>query len=111
MTHLSRGVQFATLGLLVLSTQSAHADAIDGNWCSDGGRRLSIVGPTVVTPGGAQLEGSYSRHSFIYTAPATEPDGGQEVTMRLLNDTAVQIQFGSGTAKIQTWHRCTATTS
>jgi hypothetical protein len=36
---------------------AAHADAIDGDWCSADGRSLSITGPTIRTPGGATITG------------------------------------------------------
>lgn len=88
----------------------ALADAIDGEWCSDDGRHLSIAGPAIVTPGGTRMQGAYTRHSFLYTAPQSEPDGGQEVSMRLLSETVVQIRFGPE-RPVQTWHRCTETTS
>ena len=96
---------------LIIGSQlgTARADAIDGNWCSDDGRHLSIAGPAIVTPAGTRMTGSYSRHSFHYTVPAGETDSGQEVVMRLLNETTVRIQFGSGAAQI--WHRCAPETS
>ncbi|QFU15755.1 hypothetical protein [Microvirga thermotolerans] len=102
----------AAAGLLAtcLGPAPALADAIDGDWCSDDGRRLSIAGPAIVTPGGARMQGSYTRHSFLYTAPAGEPGGGEEVSMRLLSEILVQIRFGPD-RPVQTWHRCTETTS
>ena len=87
----------------------ARADAIDGNWCSDDGRHLSIAGPSLITPAGTKMAGTYSRHAFHYTVPAGETDSGQEVVMRLLNETTVRIQFGSAAAQI--WHRCAPQTS
>ncbi|MBZ6076054.1 hypothetical protein [Microvirga puerhi] len=108
----SRRILLAAVGLMTLfGLQPAFADAIDGNWCSDDGRHLSIAGPTIVTPGGTRMQGAYTRHSFLYTAPANEPDGGQEVAMRLISEIAVQIRFGGADRPSQTWHRCTETTS
>jgi hypothetical protein len=98
----------ATTALMV--PPSALADAIDGDWCSEDGRRISIQGPSVVTPGGTKMRGSYTRHSFDYTTPPTEPDAGQEVAMRLLNETTVQIRTGKAEGAA-IWHRCTGTTS
>ena len=54
----------------------AFADAIDGEWCSEDGRHLSIQSPAIVTPGGTKMQGAYTRHSFNYTMPADEPDPG-----------------------------------
>jgi len=31
--------------------------------------------------------------------------------MRLLSETAVQVRFGPAERPVQTWHRCTQTTS
>jgi len=105
----------AGLGTAVLfglsSLQPALADVIDGQWCSADGRRLSITGPTIVTPGGTRMEGAYTRHSFVYVAPAGEFASGQEVQMRLLNETTVQVRIGSLESPAQTWHRCLPTTS
>lgn len=112
MKGLSLRVWLGVGGLFTAwSLQPALADAIDGDWCSADGRHLSIAGPAIVTPGGARMEGSYTRHSFIYTAPTGEPGDGQEVQMRLLSETLVQIRFGPPESPVQTWHRCSPTTS
>jgi len=87
----------------------AFADAIDGNWCHTDGRRFSIRGPEIVTPGGRRMEGNYSRHGFSYTAPAPEPDAGKVVAMVLLNENTVQLQRGE--APQETWVRCGPTVS
>lgn len=96
--------------LAALAGAPAVADVIDGDWCHDDGRRMSIRGPAIVTPGGTRLEGDYTRHSFHYVAPAGEPDGGQPVDMLLRSETRVDVRTGREAAP-QTWHRCTATTS
>jgi len=58
-------VAAATFLLLVLLSSTALADAIDGNWCNEiNGRRLSINGPEIVTPGGNRITGNYGRHDF-----------------------------------------------
>ena len=51
----------------------ACADAIDGHWCHDDGRRFEIVGPIIVTPARAQTQGRYDRHYFSYVVPLHEP--------------------------------------
>jgi hypothetical protein len=89
----------------------ALADAIDGDWCSEDGRRLSIKGPSIVTPGGRRMEGSYTRHSFAYTVPQTEPDAGQQTALRLLNETTVEVRVGTPERPAVMWHRCTGTIS
>lgn len=112
MTRRSGRFLWAAAGLMtLLGMHPALADVIDGEWCSDDGRHLSIAGPTIVTPGGTRMQGAYTRHSFLYTAPANEPNGGEEVSLRLLSEIAVQIRFGGEESRVQTWHRCTETTS
>jgi hypothetical protein len=87
------GIRLKTLiPALVLTVLAgpAFADAIDGNWCHSDGRRFTIRGPEIVTPGGKHMEGNYSRHSFAYTAPAPEPGAGQNILMTLANENTVR---------------------
>lgn len=101
----------ATLAFALLGS-SAFADAIDGDWCHKDGRRLSIRGPQIVTPGGKQMEGDYSRHWFNYVVPAPEPGTGQMVYLQLLDENTVQFRLGSSdSATPETWIRCSPTTS
>lgn len=91
---------------------SVRADAIDGDWCSEEtGKRISIKGPAVVTPGGTMMQGDYTRHSFSYTAPVGEAAAGQKVEMVLLNETNVQVRSAGSDLPPSVWHRCTGTTS
>ncbi|MBI2716368.1 MAG: hypothetical protein HYX37_18255 [Rhizobiales bacterium] len=86
----------------------ALADAIDGNWCHSDGRRFSIRGPEIVTPGGKQMEGQYSRHWFNYTVPAPEAGAGETIFMTLANENTVHLRRGeqaSGNPQ-ETWVRC-----
>ena len=95
---------------VVMQSMPAHADAIDGDWCSEDGRHLSIQGSKIVTPGGTRMEGTYLRHSFLYVTPSNEAEAGQEVSMQLLSETAVNVRVGP-TAPYRVWRRCTETTS
>ena len=52
--------------MLVVFGGPVLADAIDGDWCHVDGRRLSIAGPDIVTPGGMRTKGDYDRHHFNY---------------------------------------------
>ena len=91
--------------LATLSASPALADAIDGHWCTVGGdRRLQIEGPSIVTPGGRRLQGTYDRHHFTYLAPQADMGAGQTVNMSLLGEMAVQIQIGEAAAEV--WNRC-----
>ena len=55
---------------------AARADAIDGDWCRSDGKRMTIRGPAIVTPGGQKTNGNYSRHYFSYEIPAGEVGAG-----------------------------------
>ncbi len=87
-------------------TGPALADAIDGEWCSDDGRRISIQGRSIVTPGGRRIDGAYTRHSFEYTVPPLEPDAGQQTTMRLLSETRMEVRVGTPESMPVLWRRC-----
>ena len=92
------------LSLVCLSGGPAHADAIDGDWCFSDGRRLTISGPEIVTPGGAKLTGDYDRHHFRYVVPAPEPGAGATVAMVLLSE--IQMTLKPPAGEDQTWRRC-----
>ena len=84
--------------------QPALADAIDGNWCSGDGKRMSINGPAIVTPGGHQISGDYTRHYFIYVVPAGEAGAGATVRIQLLGEYLAHARQGDG--PVQEWRRC-----
>jgi hypothetical protein len=96
------------LGLLA---SPAFADAIDGNWCHSDGRRFTIRGPEIVTPGGKRMEGNYSRHWFSYMAPAPEPGAGQTIFMTLADENTVHLRLGEQTSTPETWVRCSPSVS
>lgn len=108
MKHLSR----AGLAALVCMTAApAFADAIDGDWCSTASRRnLSIDGPRLITPGGRTMQGDYTRHGFVYVAPAGEAEAGRRVELRLVND-RVMLFRPEGAAADEVWNRCARPTS
>jgi hypothetical protein len=89
---------------------SALADAIDGNWCHTDGRRFSIRGSEIVTPGGTTMEGNYTRHYFTYVPPAQERGAGATVAMTLLNENTVHLRYGEAGAQ-EVWLRCTPSIS
>ena len=90
---------------------AAHADAIDGHWCHKDGRRFSIRGPEIVTPGGKTMEGNYSRHWFSYVVPTPEPGSNQTIFMTLLNENTVQTRVGETASAQEIWIRCTPSIS
>ena len=89
---------------VALQAGTALADAIDGDWCHADGRRLTINGPDIVTPGGARLKGDYDRHHFSYITPASEPSAGAPVAMVLQGE--LQMELTPPTGDHQTWRRC-----
>ena len=107
MFHVRVKTIVAALALSALA-EPVLADAIDGNWCHNDGRRFTIRGPEIVTPGGKQMQGQYSRHWFNYTVPAPEPGAGETVNMTLANENTVYLRRGepaSGSPP-ETWVRC-----
>ncbi|MFI5002367.1 MAG: hypothetical protein ACHQK9_20990 [Reyranellales bacterium] len=106
MARLTRIVQMALCGSLLLMAGPALADAIDGEWCHADGRHLTIDGPKIVTPGGAHLTGNYDRHGFAYMAQAPEPDGGETIIMILLNETTMRMKAPSNPDQV--WKRCSS---
>jgi hypothetical protein len=89
----------------------AHADAIDGEWCSGKGQNLMIDGPSVRIPSGATIQGQYSRHAFIYEAPKDDASAGQTVFMELLNEEMMNLRHvKDGVAsEAELWRRCNVT--
>lgn len=102
----------ALAGLTIFAAMSipstAYADAIDGHWCYKDGRRLTIDGPRITTPGGKKMTGEYDRHGFIYIVPKKEPGAGKKVTMQMLDEGTISLWTGPRSAKnaAQTWKRC-----
>ena len=97
-------IALATLALLAAGP--ARADAIDGHWCAEDGRHLSIDGPAIVTPSGKPLHGDYHRHFFHYTVPDPEPYAGAMVGLTLVSDDIVHLKAQIDAAKMEIWRRC-----
>ena len=98
-------IAVAAAGLL-LQAGTAHADAIDGDWCSTDGMRMSIRGEKITTPSGKQIEGNYSRHAFDYTVPAGENGSGEVVNIILRGEYLALSRQGSAASPMREWHRC-----
>jgi hypothetical protein len=97
--------------LLATLAKPAQADSIDGNWCSQEGKRITIAGPAIVTPGGTRMMGDYNRHYFSYVIPPSEPNAGATVLMTLMGEELVHIRTGAdptqaATATAVAWRRC-----
>lgn len=107
-----RLVTICIVAAFTLGAHAARADRIDGMWCLEPDQRLSIDGPTIVTPGGHALLGDYGRHFFSYVVPDGEPLSGLTMQMRLLNEETMQRRASPGPGgPVETWHRCAPATS
>jgi len=92
--------------MLLTSVHISLADVIDGDWCTADGKRMKIRGPEIVTPGGNQTRGDYTRHSFSYVVPAGEAGAGESISIILLSEYLAHARQGSDTAPVQVWNRC-----
>ncbi len=101
----------ACAGLLSLGATAVRADAIDGDWCKGDGKRMTILGPEIVTPGGKETRGDYDRHSFVYVIPAGEAGAGETVSIILRGEYLALSRQGGADAPLQEWKRCSNTVS
>ena len=101
----------ASIAMLLASAVPCFADAIDGDWCRADGKRMSIRGPEITTPGGNQTRGDYTRHSFAYVIPAGEAGAGEPVQIILRGEYLAHARQGAESSPWQEWRRCSATTS
>ena len=109
MTASKRSQTFLAISagmLFLFAAGAARTDAIDGDWCRADGKRMSIRGPAIVTPGGHEIQGLYTRHYFEYAIPAGEPGAGDKVYITLLSETLAHARQGAPDAIVQVWNRC-----
>jgi hypothetical protein len=99
-------VRLSVLAIACVCASAARADVIDGDWCKADGKRMKIRGPEMVTPGGNQIHGEYTRHSFVYVVPAGEPGAGETVSIILLSEYLAHARQGGSDAPVQVWNRC-----
>jgi hypothetical protein len=90
----------------VIRVGDARADAIDGNWCTEDGKRMSIQGPDIVIPSGKRIRGDYDRHGFAYVVPDGDPGAGEMVSIILLSEYLAHARQGGTDAPLQVWKRC-----
>jgi hypothetical protein len=93
------------VAMLPACAAPALADAIDGNWCHQDGRRLTIRGAEIVTPAGKAMQGDYGRHHFSYMVPAPEPNAGSMIFMALMGENHVRLRVGER-GNEEAWVRC-----
>lgn len=101
------GLLSAVLGLIVLIVPPdiARADAIDGDWRRADGKRMSIRGPDITTPGGIRTRGEYCRHAFSYVIPPGETGAGEQVAITLLSEYLAHARQGADNTPVQVWNR------
>ena len=107
----SRLLTVLVVGGLLLQTGVSHADAIDGDWCSANGKRMSILGEKITTPGGNRINGNYSRHAFDYVVPAGESGSGEIVNIILRSEYLAISRQGPADGPATEWRRCKETIS
>lgn len=91
----------------------AGETGVDGSWCAADGRRISVDGLSVVTPGGQRATGRYSLRAFTFELPAGEWLAGAEVWMERKGADAVRVSTLSkgheGPPPHDLWRRCRIT--
>jgi hypothetical protein len=95
-----------TMIAVLLQTGIGRADAIDGDWCSTDGMRMSISGEKITTPGGKQIRGNYSRHAFDYVVPEGEAGSGELVNVILRSEYLAMSRQGPADGPLREWRRC-----
>jgi hypothetical protein len=98
-------VALTTIGVL-LQTGIGRADAIDGDWCSTDGMRMSISGEKITTPSGKHIQGNYSRHAFDYVVPEGETGSGELVNVILQSEYFAMSRQGPAGGPLREWRRC-----
>ena len=88
---------------------SAAADQIDGEWCSEDGKRLVINGPNIEIPSGKRIVGNYTRHGFTYSGPQGDPEAGQTIRMAQQSDEHMKLYRSTAPDKAEDWRRCNIT--
>lgn len=94
----------------------AMADSLDGNWCSQDGRRLLIEGGMIITPGGTEMQGDYQRHTFSYIVPENDSGAGSFVFLQQWSDEMMKVFVGADEVSArqgegEVWNRCAPATS
>ena len=101
-----RRLMFPLALLALLPADLARADAIDGDWCSADGQRMSIRGDNITLPSGKQIVGNYSRHAFDYVIPPGDPSAGDTVNVILRSEYLAFSRQGANGDRPTEWRRC-----
>ncbi|MDD9922720.1 MAG: hypothetical protein OXQ92_10650 [Boseongicola sp.] len=96
---------------LVLGTNVAVADSVNGLWCSGDGRQFEISFEEVTLDSGEVVFGDYDRHHFLFTMPSHSRLGDTtvELVMGMKDRAIVRYISQSGIElhhEMETWARC-----
>ena len=106
MRLLPNSLSLIAAAVLCAGAGFASADVIDGDWCDPAGKHLVIKGQDITLPDGAQLQGTYLRHSFAYAVPDNLPAAGTQMILRMVNEQTMIAQAYRGGVLPVTWKRC-----
>jgi len=99
--------------LLIIEVGAAHADGLDGIWCSPDGQRITVDGLDVITPGGQRTTGVYGKFDFSYPVPENERDAGAVIWMALVDENTARMSTVSKEQREPPphglWKRCAYT--
>jgi hypothetical protein len=84
----------------------AQSAALDGDWCHADGKRLSVKGADIVTPGGKPLRADYARTFVSWVVPDGEHNAGMTVTMMLIGGDRAHTREGAADTPPMEWRRC-----
>jgi hypothetical protein len=84
-------IALAAVAAALLTATPAHADRIDGSWCSPDGKSMTIAGRRITTPAGTEMHGDYTRHTFSYDVPENEPGAGDHISAQQLNEQTIAV--------------------
>ena len=90
-----------TLCVSIALISGSFADQINGNWCSPGGKTLSINDDQVITPAGNRVTANFDRHHIDYQIPAGEPHAGDQFTADQLSDEELQVRIVPNKGPVQ----------
>ena len=82
---------FIAVSAVLVQINFAHADQIDGKWCSLDGKSLNVNFTDVTTPGGNKVKANYNRHHIDFIIPAGEEDEGSKFGADQMNDNQIRV--------------------
>jgi|SRR6478672_12026154 hypothetical protein len=103
---MSRKFMLLLVFTVLMQAGAARADAIDGDWCSTDGQRMSIRGDNITIPSGKQIVGNYSRHAFDYVIPPGDSGAGDTINIILRSEYLAFSRQGASGDRMTEWRRC-----